>query len=117
VGLEYKLVIMLPSLTMVVVSRKDILVCDTSRVNFIDEWILLACSKNSSSSLSLCIHLMSISSINRNHERGCLSDERSYRSSMSPIKMFGIGGCHFGSHSCPIYLKIVVSVKSKIVAF
>jgi hypothetical protein len=24
---------------------------------------------------------------------------------------------HFGSHSCPIYLKIVVSVKSKIVAF
>jgi hypothetical protein len=25
--------------------------------------------------------------------------------------------CHFGSHSCPIYLKIVISVKSKIVVF
>jgi hypothetical protein len=31
---------------------------------------LLACSKHSSSSLSLCIHFMSTSSINRNHERG-----------------------------------------------
>jgi hypothetical protein len=41
-------VVMLPSLTMVVVSRKDILVFDTSCVNFIDGWILLACSKNSS---------------------------------------------------------------------
>jgi hypothetical protein len=61
---------------VVVVSRKDILVFDTSCVNFIDGWILLACSKNSSSSLSLCIHFMSTSSINRNHERGCLSDER-----------------------------------------
>jgi hypothetical protein len=55
--------------------------------NFIDGWILLACSKNSSSSLSLCIHFMSTSSINRNHERGCLSDERSNCSSRSPIKM------------------------------
>jgi hypothetical protein len=50
-------------------------------VNFIDGWILLACSKNSSSSLSPCVHFMSTSSINRNHERGCLSDERSNRSS------------------------------------
>ena len=56
-------------------------------VNFIDGWILLACSKNSTSSLSLCIHFMSTSSINRNHERGCLSDKRSNRSSTSPIKM------------------------------
>ena len=57
---------MLPSLTVVVVSRKDILVFDTSCVNFnfIGGWILLACSKNSSSSLSLCIHFMSTSSIN-----------------------------------------------------
>jgi hypothetical protein len=31
---------MLPSLTVVVVSRKDILVFDTSCVNFIDGWIL-----------------------------------------------------------------------------
>jgi hypothetical protein len=34
-------------------------------VNIIDGWILLACSKNSSSSFSLCIHCMSTSSINR----------------------------------------------------
>ena len=47
---------MLPSLTVVVVSRKDILVFDTSFVNFIDGWILLACSKNSSSSLSTDKH-------------------------------------------------------------
>jgi hypothetical protein len=67
--------------TVVVESRKDNLVFDTSCVNFIDGWILLACSKNSSSSLSLCIHFMSTSSINRNHERGCLSDERSSRTS------------------------------------
>jgi hypothetical protein len=39
---------------MVVVSRKNILVFDTSCVNFIDGWILLACSKYSSSSLSPC---------------------------------------------------------------
>ena len=77
VGLEYKSVVMLPSLTVVVVSRKDILVFVTSCVKFINGWILLACSKNSSSSLSLCVHFMSTSSINRNHERGCLSDERS----------------------------------------
>jgi hypothetical protein len=38
VGLEYKSVVMLPSLTVVVVSRKDILVFDTSCVNFIDGW-------------------------------------------------------------------------------
>jgi hypothetical protein len=44
-------------------------------------------SKNSSSSLSPCVHFMSTSSINRNHERGCLSDERSNRSSRFPIKM------------------------------
>jgi hypothetical protein len=87
VGLENKSVVMLPSLAVVVVSRKDILVFDISCVNFVDGWILLACSKNSSSSLSLCIHFMSTSSINRNHERGCLSDERSNRSSRSPIKM------------------------------
>ena len=87
VGLKYKSVVMLPSLTVVVVSRKDILLFDTSCVNFIDGWILLACSKNSSSSLSLCIHFMSTSSINQNHERGCLSDERSNHSSRSPIKM------------------------------
>jgi hypothetical protein len=86
-GLEYKSVVMLPFLTVVVVSRKDILAFYTSCVNFIDGWILLACSKNSSSSLSLCIHFMSTSSINRNHERGYLSDERSNRSSRSPIKM------------------------------
>jgi hypothetical protein len=42
---------MLPSLTVVVVSSKDILVFDTLCVNFIDGWILLACLKNSSSSL------------------------------------------------------------------
>jgi hypothetical protein len=36
----------LPSLTVVVVSRKDIFVFDTSCVNIIDGWILLACSKN-----------------------------------------------------------------------
>ena len=87
VGLEYKSVVMLPSLTVVVVSRKDILVFDTSCVNFIDGWILLACSKNSSSYLSPCVHFMSTSSINRNHERGCLRDERSNRSSRSPIKI------------------------------
>ena len=87
VGLEYKSVVMLPSLTVMVVSRQDILVFDTSCVNFIDGWILLACSKNSSSSLSLCIHFMSMSSINQSHERGCLSDERSNRSSRSPIHM------------------------------
>ena len=52
VGLEYKSVVMLPSLTVMVVSRQDILVFDTSCVNFIDGWILLACSKNSSSSSS-----------------------------------------------------------------
>jgi hypothetical protein len=52
---EYKSAVMLPSLTVVVVSRKDILVFDTSCVNFIDGWILLACSKNASSSLSPCI--------------------------------------------------------------
>ena len=79
---------MLPSLTVVVVSRKDILVFDTWCGNFIDGWILLACSNHSSSSLSPCVHFMSTSSINRNHERGCLSDERSNRSSRSPIKMF-----------------------------
>jgi hypothetical protein len=50
--LEYKSVVMLPSLTVVVVSRKDILVFDTSCVNLIDGWILLACSKNSPSSLT-----------------------------------------------------------------
>jgi len=50
VGLEYKSVVMLPSLTVVVVSRKDILVFDTSCVNFLDGRILLACSKNSSTS-------------------------------------------------------------------
>ena len=72
VGLEYKSVVMLPSFTVVVVSRKDILVFDPPCVNFIDGWILLACSKKSSISLSLCIHFMSTSSINRNHERGCL---------------------------------------------
>jgi hypothetical protein len=43
VGLDYKSVVMLPSLTAVVVSRKDILVFDTPCVNFIDGWILLAC--------------------------------------------------------------------------
>ena len=86
VGLEYKSVVMLPSLTVVVVSRKDILVFDTSCVNFIDGWILLAWSKNSSNSLSLSIHFMSTSSINRNHERGYFSDERSNRSSRSPWK-------------------------------
>jgi hypothetical protein len=32
-------------------------------------------------------HFMSTSSINRNHERGCLIDERSNRSSRSPINM------------------------------
>jgi hypothetical protein len=84
VGLEYKSVVMLPSLTVVVASRKDILVFDTWCVNFIDGWILLACSKYSSSYLSLCIHFMSTSSIDPNHERGCLSDERSNRSSRSP---------------------------------
>jgi hypothetical protein len=47
---EYKSVVMLPSLAVVVVSRKDILAFDTSCVYFIDGWILLACSKNSSSS-------------------------------------------------------------------
>jgi hypothetical protein len=31
-------------------SEKDILIFDTSCVNFIDGWILLACSKNASSS-------------------------------------------------------------------
>jgi hypothetical protein len=36
---------------------------------------------------------------------------------LDPHKNVGIGGCHFGSHSCPIYLKILVSVKSKIVVF
>jgi hypothetical protein len=41
-GLEYKSVVMLPSLTVVVVSRKDILLFDTSCLNFIDGWILLA---------------------------------------------------------------------------
>ena len=80
-GLEYKSGVMLPSLTVVVVSGKDILVFDTSCVNSIDGWILLACSKNASSSLSPCVHFMSTSSINRNHERGCLSDKRSNRSS------------------------------------
>jgi len=45
VGLEYKSVVKLPSLTVVVVSRKDVLVFDTLCVNFIDGWILLACSK------------------------------------------------------------------------
>jgi hypothetical protein len=50
VGLEYKSVVTLPSLTVVVVSRKDILVFDTSCVNSIDGWIQLACSKNSTSS-------------------------------------------------------------------
>jgi hypothetical protein len=85
--LVYKSVVMLPSLTVVVVSRKDILVFDTSCVDFIDGWILLACSKNSSSSLSPCVHYMSTSSINQNHQRGCLSDERSNRSSRSPIQM------------------------------
>ena len=87
VGLEYKSAVMLPSLTVVVVSKQDILVFDTSCVHFIDGWILLACSKNSSSSLSLCIHFMSTSSINRNHERCCLSDERSNRSSRFPMNM------------------------------
>ena len=43
--------------------------------------------EKSSSSLSLSIHFMSTSSINLNHERGCLSDERSNRSSRSPIQM------------------------------
>ena len=38
-GLEYKSVVTLPSLTVVVVSRKDILVFDTSCVNSIDGWI------------------------------------------------------------------------------
>jgi hypothetical protein len=33
------------------------------------------------------IHSMSTSSINRNHERGSLSDERSNHSSRFPIKM------------------------------
>jgi hypothetical protein len=47
VDLEYTSVVMLPSLAVVVVSRKNILVFDTSCVNFIDGWILLACSKNS----------------------------------------------------------------------
>ena len=46
VGLEYKSDVMLPSLTVVVVSRKNILVFDISCVNIIDGWILLACSKN-----------------------------------------------------------------------
>ena len=87
VGLEYKSVVMLPSVTVVVVSRKDIFVFDPSCVNFIDRWILLACSKNSSSSLSACVHFTSTSSINRNHERGCLSDERGDCSSRSPTKM------------------------------
>ena len=87
VSLEYKSVVMLPTLTVVVASRKDILVFDTSCVNFTDEWILLACSKNSSSSLSPCIYFMSMSSINRNHERSCLSDERSNRSCRSPMQM------------------------------
>ena len=40
VGLEYKSVVMLPSVTVVVVSRKDNLVFYTSCVNFIDGWIL-----------------------------------------------------------------------------
>jgi hypothetical protein len=40
-------------------------------------------NSHSSSSLSPCIHFMSTSSINRNHERGCLSDERGNRSSPS----------------------------------
>jgi hypothetical protein len=40
VGLEYTSVVLLPSLTVVVVSRKDILIFDTSCVNFIDGWIL-----------------------------------------------------------------------------
>jgi hypothetical protein len=35
-------------------------------VNFIDGWILLACSNNSPSSISPCVHFMSTSSINRN---------------------------------------------------
>jgi hypothetical protein len=35
----------LPSLTVLVVSRKNILVFDTLCVNFIDGWKLLACSK------------------------------------------------------------------------
>jgi hypothetical protein len=34
-----------------------------------------------------CVHFMSTSSINQNHERCCLSGERSNRSSRSPIKM------------------------------
>jgi hypothetical protein len=79
----------------------------------IDEWILLACSKNSSSSLSLCIHFMSTSSINRNHERGFLSDERSNRSSRSPIKMLfdgnhylQINGTALGTKMAPSYANI-----------
>jgi hypothetical protein len=47
---------MLPSLTVVVVSRKDILVFDTSCVNFIDGWILLACSINKRVPLVLTYH-------------------------------------------------------------
>ena len=99
VGLEYNSVVMLPSLTVMLLSSQDNLVFYISCMNFIDGWILLACSKHSSSSLSPCIHFMSMSSINRNNGRGCLSD---------------VGGCHFGSHSCPIYLKIAVSVKLKL---
>jgi hypothetical protein len=42
---------------------------------------------------------------------------RQHLQRLSPLGLHWHRRCHFGSHSCPIHLKIVVSVKSKIVVF